>query len=153
MFHVVAKALAAGRPGVQHAGMLSKETMDQASLLLYRCCVKESNCSRSKFEIGLSYSVGSCGQEQNFFKAFEYFESGANHDHNLSLYSLAAFYQTAIGGVVERDLKYAESLRARMSDQVDVTLGFYVPGLNDSPELFDTAGQAAMADRFSRGTE
>jgi hypothetical protein len=142
----VATGLGVGRPGYQHVGKLSTDTMNKLALLIYRYLIEEFELANATFQMGLSFCVGSLGQNQDFFKAFSYFERSVKQNHTSSLFSLAAFYQTGIGGVVEPDLKYAETLRARMDHNCIIRLGFFVPASLDTPELFDAAGQQAVAE-------
>ena len=137
VFGTLAKALSVGRAPMRYVGKLNKEMMDEVSVLLYRFLCEVHNLPCAHFECGLHYSVGSSGRKQDFFKAFEHFERGAEADHDSCLYSLAAYYNSGIGGVVEPDKEYAISLRARMTNKDAVHLRFFFPDSNDSPELFD----------------
>ena len=142
LFDTIAKGLSVGRPPFKYVGLLSQETMDELAMLLYGFLCEVHNFPFAHFECGLAYSVGGLGCKQDFFKAFEHFEKGTKHDHNSCLYSLAAYYQSGIGGVVKRDMEYAESLRARMTDKLcTFNLGFFPPASSDNSELFDTEGQ------------
>jgi hypothetical protein len=151
LFNFSANALSVGRHP-SFAGKLSKDTMNRLAEVMYRFLCEDPvsghNLASAHFELGLSYNGGSLGIKQNFANAFAHFEQGAERGHNSCLYSLAAYYQTGIGGVAARDLEYANSLRARMtgnSQRAIHHLGFFHPGANDTPELFDDSQHATLA--------
>ena len=98
-----------------HNPMLLKTFLNPEDLISYLSLGTEEGSAIAQYNLGLSYSRGQNGVEQDLTKAVELYQQAAQLDHAGAIYNLGTFYSEGKG--VERDLTKAVELYQQAAEQ------------------------------------